>query len=150
MRDFGTMLAALHLPPSAVYLSAHSSGSLGLRHVAAPPGGPRREPVGRRLPLRSTCRLGGSLNSLGSDSDDGFDLSLNRELERRTGKYKSLAAHLDLLYNASQAVSGVIGRRARRGPCRVGVLRVGANSAAAGAGALAVSCLPPLGEFLCI
>lgn len=64
----------------------------------------------RRSALRQPlCSLGGlDSGSLSSgDSEDPISSSaLNRELERRTGKFNKLAAHLDLLLSASETVRG--------------------------------------------
>lgn len=53
------------------------------------------------------CSLEGSADSPGN-SEDGYDHTLSRELERRSGKYKSLAAHLDLLYSASETTTSAV------------------------------------------
>lgn len=69
---------------------------------------PRRRPA---RPQPSRASLGpfdsGSLSS--GDSEDPISSSaLNRELERRTGKFNKLAEHLDLLLSASETSSSSV------------------------------------------
>lgn len=103
-----------------ICLALHSRGGLSATPAGVGIVSPRRRlPAAcpRRRPARpqpSRASLGpfdsGSLSS--GDSEDPISSSaLNRELERRTGKFNKLAEHLDLLLSASETVRGSLSRR---------------------------------------
>lgn len=103
----GPGVAALAAGPAstAPHVSLESCRAPRGLHRPAPPLAPR---VPRRC--LAPCAFGGGLDSGSMGSSDGDEVSLSRELERRSGSYRSLAAHLDLLYQASTTVSSTGGK----------------------------------------